>query len=90
MGRQLATEVRGGRVAVIRKNVRHHALGQLLLPLLHTPGSALGPAPGAGVPVGGWAWVQEGGASPRQDGGGDGAGAGAGGPRAGVMAGHQG
>jgi len=38
------TEVRGRRrTAAIRKNVRRHARDRL--PLLHTPGSALGPAP---------------------------------------------
>jgi hypothetical protein len=37
MGRRLATEVRGQlRVAVIRKNVRHHARVRLLLPCSHS------------------------------------------------------
>jgi hypothetical protein len=50
--RILEPEVRGQLlVAAIRKNVRRHARVRLLLPLLHTPGFALGPFPGAAVPI---------------------------------------
>ena len=46
-GRVTGREPRQGgwRAAAIRKDVRRHARVRLLLPLLHTPGSALGPVP---------------------------------------------
>ena len=60
------------------------------LPLLHSLDLRLGLFPGRRSRLGAWAWAQRGGGSPRRGGSGDGAGAGAVGPRAGVMAGHQG
>ena len=93
MGRRLATEVRGRRrAAAIRKNVWRHARVRLLLPCPYSTSLdlRLGLFPGRRSRLGAWAWAQRGGGSPRRGGSGDGAGAGAGGPRAGVMAGHQG
>ena len=60
------------------------------LPLLHSLDLRLGLFPGRRSRLWAWAWAQRGGGSPRRGGSGDGAGAGAVGPRAGVMAGHQG
>ena len=57
---------------------------------LQAPGPAPGPVAGAAVPVRGMGVGAEGRWFPMAGRRGDGAGAGAGGPRAGVMAGHQG
>lgn len=93
MGRILANRsMRQLRAAALRKNVRRHARVRLLLPCSHsTPLDLhLGLLPGRRSRLGAWARAQREGGSLRRGGSGDGAGAGAVGPRAGVMAGHQG